>query len=937
MLVELGGDGPTALQQLGRRTDLLLSEDLGLDRDVAGERRPDRPAAGVERVGRLGRRGGSLRVAVLGGQRPSQEDHGLGVIAALAGPGKRIASLLRGGARLGGETGDQQHLTTIGRQHGHQAVRVAELVVGDLGPIEGGEGGGDVARPGQREAEVVGGHGGQHRQVELAGEPLARFEVASRGGHVAQIGVEGAAIEVQPGGGRLVAGRLQHRQRRLERVQRLIEPAVALEQHAVDHLHRPDGGASRQLERTADGRHGSDGVTETVERCGPTRVRVRLDVDQRRRRGHLDGMVVGDDGTVEVARLVEGQPLDPRREGSDVGAVVGCERLACTAQRRLRIAVPLLGQCSQPCSIPATGHPADARDLWYPERVGGIFTLGRLCPTTARSGAVSMNETPKNGSSTPEEQPPPSTYEAAEPARRDPLLDRPPWLVGDFGSFQREPVELPDVAARPDRVSRHVREGEQWSDDVTFAADGTAFRAGEIITTGGARAWQYLSARVDGPVDQRPATAARAAQQVTRLNRLPNIGGRLRVRVDGLADPRPLIRELAAEGFVAQVNHVYFACCTCGCCPPHPSVLGCGAGGAAATPVHRTPVHATPVHATPVHATPVHATPVHATPVHATGAGWDRSTAEAVPGDEPEVETLVGRFGLAQGPPAAPANAGGPTVVVLDTGMASDSVAPASLGAVTFGSDNEALDVPDSNDDQQLDTVAGHGTFIAGLIRSIAPDASISVRSVIPPQGDLDEAHIVDLLDELVRIIDESEADPTAPVPVQILSLSFCGYSEDYPAAFAEALAFLQARGVVVVASAGNDADCRPMFPASLPGVVSVGAIGPDGPAPFTNYGPWVRACAPGVGLVSTFFQGWNGSEAADPDGDDPDAYQGWARWSGTSFSAPVVVGVLARQIGERFTSVDAAAAAAAEAVARIIDHPSLLRIPNLGTVVNQI
>ena len=47
------------------------------------------------------------------------------------------------------------------------------------------------------------------------------------------------------------------------------------------------------------------------------------------------------------------------------------------------------------------------------------------------------------------------------------------------------------------------------------------------------------------------------------------------------------------------------------------------------------------------------------------------------------------------------------------------------------------------------------------------------------------------------------------------------------------------------MASAGNDALSRPVLPAALPGVVGVGALGPGGPAPFPNYGPWVDACAP--------------------------------------------------------------------------------------------
>jgi subtilisin family serine protease len=131
----------------------------------------------------------------------------------------------------------------------------------------------------------------------------------------------------------------------------------------------------------------------------------------------------------------------------------------------------------------------------------------------------------------------------------------------------------------------------------------------------------------------------------------------------------------------------------------------------------------------------------------------------------------------------------------------------------------------------------------------------------------------------------------------------------------------------VVVASAGNEATGRPTYPAAYPGVIGVAAIGPAGPAPFSNFGPWVRACAPGVDLVSKFFTGFEGLPNIGPE--DPDRFHGWARWSGTSFAAPVVAGALARQMQRGLSTTDA--------VAQVIDHPALARIPNFGTIVNVI
>ena len=82
---------------------------------------------------------------------------------------------------------------------------------------------------------------------------------------------------------------------------------------------------------------------------------------------------------------------------------------------------------------------------------------------------------------------------------------------------------------------------------------------------------------------------------------------------------------------------------------------------------------------------------------------------------------------------------------------------------------------------------------------------------------------------------------------------------------------------VVVVASAGNHGTVLPMYPANLPGVISVAATQSNGQrAAFSAFGPWVDVAAPGVSVL-----------AAKPGG-------GYAHVSGTSFSAPMVSGVTA-------------------------------------------
>jgi subtilisin family serine protease len=162
-----------------------------------------------------------------------------------------------------------------------------------------------------------------------------------------------------------------------------------------------------------------------------------------------------------------------------------------------------------------------------------------------------------------------------------------------------------------------------------------------------------------------------------------------------------------------------------------------------------------------------------------------------------------------------------------------------------------------------------------------------------------------------------------------ILSLSFGSPVLDYPYLMAHVIAKIQSTGVVVVASAGNDAVSQPQFPAALPDVVGVGALGPQGVAPFSNYGPWVDACAPGVDIVSCFFtckhRGCLGPCELH--------FEGWAVWCGTSFAGPIVAASLARLMMS--SHLFGAGMSAKEARERLIDAPWLFRIPGLGTVVN--
>ncbi len=244
-----------------------------------------------------------------------------------------------------------------------------------------------------------------------------------------------------------------------------------------------------------------------------------------------------------------------------------------------------------------------------------------------------------------------------------------------------------------------------------------------------------------------------------------------------------------------------------------------------------------------------------------------------------------------------------------------------------------------SNNDSYVDPVCGHTEFITGIIGRIVKSKMITTHAIAGTLGDVSDTDLAVAL-EYVHL----KHGPANDEQRRILSLSLSGYNDDDETSAAPLLAGqiqkMVDAGWLVVASAGNNASCRLAWPAALPGVVAVGAYGQSGPGWFSNYGPWVDACAPGVHVVSdyprldTLGVTDQGGDELIVNGATTAAHfdTGYAAWSGTSFSAPFVAAQLAAWMitqgqGGGMATVD-------DALDGVIRDPDLARLPGLGTVV---
>jgi thermitase len=171
----------------------------------------------------------------------------------------------------------------------------------------------------------------------------------------------------------------------------------------------------------------------------------------------------------------------------------------------------------------------------------------------------------------------------------------------------------------------------------------------------------------------------------------------------------------------------------------------------------------------------------------------------------------------------------------------------------------------------------GHGTHVAGTIGAIADngvgvagvafDAPLVVCRALGGAGG--SGTVADVA-ACIRWVRDRGA--------KVISMSLGGPASQTLAEAAKTAYDRGGRGgALLVAAAGNDGDGSVEYPAGLPQVVSVAAIGPDDAvAPFSNENADVELAAPGVDILSARAGG------------------GYVRESGTSMATPHVSGAAA-------------------------------------------
>ena len=211
---------------------------------------------------------------------------------------------------------------------------------------------------------------------------------------------------------------------------------------------------------------------------------------------------------------------------------------------------------------------------------------------------------------------------------------------------------------------------------------------------------------------------------------------------------------------------------------------------------------------------------------------------------------------------------------------------------------------PDPNDPGDFafgSSSSFHGTHVAGTVAARSDNglgvAGVSWDARIMPLRALgvDGGTSFDVTQAILYAAGLDNA--TGQLPAQRADIINMSLGSSFSSVLEQqAITDARAQGVIIIASAGNDASSTPAYPAAYNGVVAVSAttLG-RALAPYSNRGSWIDIAAPGGNNATDLNGDGLGDGVISTLGDDsgPGAVTfGYAGLSGTSRAAPHVAGV---------------------------------------------
>ncbi len=174
--------------------------------------------------------------------------------------------------------------------------------------------------------------------------------------------------------------------------------------------------------------------------------------------------------------------------------------------------------------------------------------------------------------------------------------------------------------------------------------------------------------------------------------------------------------------------------------------------------------------------------------------------------------------------------------------------------------------------DEPGGAASGHGTFVAGVVNLVAPDAQLIAYRVLDTAGSGDGFSVA-------KAILQAVSDGC-----RVINLSMVMFANHV--ATDQAIEYARSQGVLVVAAAGNDSTQTERFPANDSYTLAVAAIDSlNLKADFSNYNGKIDVCAPGTHVFAPYLDTL------------------YARWDGTSFATPFVAGEAALLIASNPTA----------------------------------